>query len=78
MEVLLLKIHAGVYKNGKLRIVHDLQPLNQVTIRDATQPLNLDNFIEPFAGSQCYTIFNLFWGFNARKMNLQSRDMTAF
>jgi hypothetical protein len=67
-----------VKKNGKLRIVHDLQPLNQVTIRDAAQPLNLDNFIEPFAGSQCYTVFNLFWGFDARKMDLQSQDMTAF
>ncbi|KIJ09708.1 hypothetical protein PAXINDRAFT_87096, partial [Paxillus involutus ATCC 200175] len=48
MDVLKLKIKAGVYepsqssyrskwfcvvkKNGKLRIVHDLQPLNQVTI----------------------------------------------
>ncbi|KIJ08013.1 hypothetical protein PAXINDRAFT_89504 [Paxillus involutus ATCC 200175] len=61
-----------VKKNGKLHIVHDLQPLNQVTIRDAAQPLNLDNFIEPFAGSQCYTKFNLFWEFDARKMDLQS------
>ena len=51
MDVLRLKIEAGVYeqsqsfyrsrgfvvlkKNGKLRIVHELQPLNKVTIRDA-------------------------------------------
>ncbi|KIJ17286.1 hypothetical protein PAXINDRAFT_62882, partial [Paxillus involutus ATCC 200175] len=76
MDVLKLKIKAGVYeasqssyhskwfgvvkKNGKLRIVHDLQPLNQVTIQDAGQPLNLDNFVEPFSGSQCYTVFDLF------------------
>jgi hypothetical protein len=94
MDVLKLKIKAGVYeasqssyrskwfcvvkKNGKLRIVHDLQPLNQVTIRDAGQPPNLDNFVKPFSGSQCYTVFDLFWGFDARKMHTSSRDMTAF
>lgn len=60
------KIAAGVYepsqssyrsrwfcvmkKSGKLRIVHDLQPLNRVTIRDAGLPPQLDDFVEPFAG----------------------------
>jgi hypothetical protein len=63
IEVLKLKIDAGVYeasqsayrsrwfcvikKNGKLRIVHDLQPLNKVTIRDAGLPPILDDFVEP-------------------------------
>ena len=37
-------------KSGKLRIVHDLQPLNAVTIRDAGLPLIIDDFVEPFAG----------------------------
>ena len=88
------KIAAGVYepsqssyrsrwfcvlkKNGKLRIVHDLQPLNKVTIRDAGLPPNLDNFVEPFAGRQCYTVFDLYWGFDARKVDPKSRDITAF
>ena len=88
------KIAAGVYepsqssyrsrwfcvlkKNGKLRIVHDLQPLNKVTIRDAGLPPNLDNFMEPFAGRQCYTVFDLYWGFDARKVDPKSRDITAF
>ena len=65
-------------KNGKLRIVHDLQPLNAVTIRDAGLPPILDSFVEPFAGRQCYTAFDLHWGFDARKIHTQSRDMTAF
>ena len=88
------KIAAGVYepsqssyrsrwfcvlkKSGKLRIVHDLQPLNKVTIREAGLPPNLDDFVEPFAGRQCYTVFDLYWGFDARKVHPESRDMTAF
>lgn len=88
------KISAGVYeqsqssyrsrwfcvlkKNGKLRIVHDLQPLNAVTIRDAGLPPILDSFVEPFAGRQCYTAFDLHWGFDARKIHPTSRDLTAF
>ena len=94
IEVLKDKMAAGVYeasqssyrsrwfcvlkKNGKLRIVHDLQPLNKVSIRDAGLPPILDDFVEPFAGRQCYTVFDLFWGFDARKVHPASRDLTAF
>ena len=94
MELLREKIVAGVYepsqssyrskwfcvlkKSGKLRIVHDLQPLNQVTIRETGLPPNLDSFVEPFAGRQCYTVFDLYWGFDARKVHPKSRDITAF
>jgi hypothetical protein len=94
MELLKEKIDAGVYeacqssyrsrwfcvpkKSGKLRIVHDLQALNGVTIRDAGLPPILDDFVEPFAGRQCYTVFDLFWGFDGRKIHPKSRDMTAF
>jgi hypothetical protein len=94
MDVLKRKIDAGVYepsqssyrsrwfcvskKDGKLRIVHDLQPLNAITIRDAGLPPILDEFVEPFAGRQCYTVFDLLWGFDARKVHPTSRDLTAF
>lgn len=67
-----------VKKNGKLRIVHDLQVLNSVTIRDAGLPPVMDDFVEPFAGRQCYTVFDLFWGFDARKVEPSSRDLTSF
>lgn len=88
------KIKAGVYersqasyrspwfcvkkKNGKIRIVHDLQPLNKVTLRDAGLPPIIDDFVEPFGGAQCYTVFDLFWGFDARKVAPESRDLTTF
>ena len=65
-------------KNGKLRIVHALQPLNRVTIRETVLPPNLDDFVEPFAGHQCYSVFDLYWGFDARKVHPTSRDLTAF
>jgi transposase InsO family protein len=94
MEVLKKKIEGNVYepsqssyrsrwfcilkKDGKLRIVHDLQPLNAITIRDAGLPPILDEFVEPFAGRQCYTVFDLLWGFDARKVHPSSRDLTAF
>ena len=80
LEVLKLKIAADVYeysqssycsqwfvvlkKNGKLYIVHDLQPLNQVTIRDTGMLPVLDDFVEGFAGQECCTVFDLFWGFD--------------
>jgi len=94
IELLKEKISAGVYepsqssyrarwfcipkKSGKLRIVHDLQPLNKVTIKDAGLPPIIDDFVEPFAGHQCYTVFDLFWGFDGRKIHPKSRDLTAF
>ena len=94
VDLLKEKVEAGVYepsqssyrsrwfcvlkKNGKLRIVHDLQPLNGVTIRDAGLPPILDAFVEPFAGRQCYSAFDLHWGFDARKIHPTSRDLTAF
>jgi hypothetical protein len=94
IKVLKLKMAAGVYeqsqssyrsrwfvvlkKSGKLRIVHDLQPLNGVTIRDAGMLPIVDDFVEGFAGRQCYTVFDLFWGFDARKIHPKSRDFTAF
>ena len=67
-----------VKKNGKLRIVHDLQPLNQVSIHESAVPQNLDQFVDKFVGGKCFTVFDLFWGFNACKMDDGSRDMTAF
>ena len=94
IELLKHKMNAGVYehcqsayrskwfcvlkKSGKLRIVHDLQALNAVSIRDAGGPPILDEFVEPFSGRQCYTVFDLFWGFDARRVHPDSRDLTAF
>jgi len=57
---------------------NDLQPLNKVTIRDTGLPPIIESFVEPFAGRQCYTVFDLHWGFDARKVHPESRDLSAF
>ena len=88
------KIEAGVYektqssyrsrwfcvkkKNGELRMVHDLQKLNQVTIRDTGVPPILDEFVEAYAGRSIYSVLDMYWGFYARILDPRSRDMTAF
>ena len=41
-------------KTGDLRIVHGLQKLNKVTMRDAGVPPILDEFVEAYAGRSVY------------------------
>jgi hypothetical protein len=66
-------------KDGKsLRIVHDLQPLNAVTIKDAGLPPIADHFIEGFAGRSCYSLFDLYVGYDHRELHEASRDLTTF
>jgi len=65
-------------KNGELRIVHDLQKLNGVSIRDSGVPPILEEFVEAYAGRSIYTVLDMYWGFHARMLDQDSRDMTAF
>ena len=88
------KVKAGVYeptttayrskwfcvkkKDGGLRIVHDLQNLNGVTIRDSAVPPIVEEFVEAYAGRSVYTVLDMYWGFHARMIDARCRDMTAF
>src|SRR5258708_8525445 len=45
-------------KGGDLRVVHDLQPLNAVTVRDATLPPPIHNMIYIFSAQPIYGLFN--------------------
>ena len=66
-------------KDGaSLRLVHDLQPLNQVTIRDSAVPPILETYAESFGGCACYGIFDLFVGYDQRGLDIRSRDLTTF
>ena len=94
IKVLKDKIKAGVYestqtvyrskwfpvkkKEGGLRLVHDLQKLNGVTIRDAAVPPILEEFVEEYAGRSIYTVLDMFGGFHARVLDPRCRDLTAF
>ncbi|KAF8257518.1 hypothetical protein EI94DRAFT_1537611, partial [Lactarius quietus] len=60
-------------KNGSLRLVHDLQPLNAITgfciplsfsIRNSGVPPLADQLIEAMAGRACYSMLDLFVGYN--------------
>jgi len=65
-------------KNGSLRIVHDLQPLNAVTIRNAAVPPFVDQFIESMAARACYSMLDLFVSYDHRTLAKSSCDLTSF
>ncbi len=66
-------------KDGhSLRIVHDLQPLNAITIRNSGVPPFIEQLAETFGGRACYGVFDLFVAFDQRLLATQSRDFTTF
>lgn len=66
-------------KDGvSLRIVHDLQPLNAISIKDAGCPPIVEVYAESFGGATIYGMFDLFVGFDHRILDVPSRDYTTF
>ena len=65
-------------KNGSIRIVHDLQPLNAVTIKDAATLPYVEHFAEQSTTRSIYTMMDLFVGYDHRALAEQSRDLTTF
>lgn len=66
-------------KDGKsLRLVHDLQPLNAVAIRDAGVPPFVEQVAESYAGRACYSMYDLYVAFDQRSLDARSRDLTTF
>ena len=65
-------------KNGSIRIVHNLQPLNAVTIKDAATLPYVELFAEQSAGQAIYTMMDLFVGFDHRALAEESCDLTTF
>ena len=64
--------------NGKLRIVHDLQPLNKVTIKDSGIPPATEEFFESFARRACYGLGDIMGGYDKRSLHPISRPLTTF
>lgn len=64
-------------KNG-IRIVHDVQELNKVTIRDAALPPRVDDFAEGHVGHVIYGLADLFSGYDNRVLAVSSRPLTTF
>ncbi|SJL18848.1 uncharacterized protein ARMOST_22450 [Armillaria ostoyae] len=66
-------------KDGKsLRIVHSLEPLNEVTIAHSGLPPTTDPLAEHFAGRACGATLDLFVGYDERLLAESSRDLTTF
>ncbi len=66
-------------KDGKsLRIVHSLEPLNEVTIAHSGLPPATDPLAEHFAGRACGATLDLFVGYDERLLAESSRDFTTF
>ena len=64
-------------KNGTLRFIQDLQPVNKVTIRNTGVGPSIDEFAEAFAGRSIYSIGDLYSGYDQFQLAVESRDITT-
>jgi hypothetical protein len=67
-----------VLKKLGLRIVHDVQELNKVTVRDSALPPRVDDFAEGLVGRVIYGLADLFSGYDGRVLAVVSRPLTTF
>ena len=65
-------------KNGSICIVHDLQPLNAVTIKDVATLPYVEHFTEQSARCLIYTMMDLFIGYDHHALADESCDLTTF
>ena len=65
-------------KNGSIHIVHDLQPLNAVTIKDVTTLSYVKHFTEQSAGHSIYTMMDLFVSYDHHALADESHNLTTF
>ena len=61
-----------------LRLVHSLEPLNEVTIAHSGIPPATETLAAQFAGRSCGGIFDLYVGYDERILAESSRDLTTF
>ena len=61
-----------------LRLVHSLEPLNEVTIAHSGIPPATEALAAQFAGRSCGGMFDLYVGYDERILAESSRDLTTF
>jgi hypothetical protein len=64
-------------KNGTLRFIQDLQPVNKVTIRNAGIGPTIDEFAEAFAGRSIYSVSDLYSGYDQFQLAEESKHLTT-
>ena len=68
-----------IKKDGKsLRIVHSLEPLNEVTIAHSGVPPATETLAAQFAGRAYGGMFDLYVGYDEKTLVESSRDLTTF
>ncbi|HZZ17678.1 MAG TPA: hypothetical protein VFE08_17165, partial [Candidatus Sulfotelmatobacter sp.] len=71
------RVFAVKKPKGGWRVVHDLQPLNEVSVQDAMLPPNVSDFAESFIGYSVYGTMDLHSGYHHRVIHEDSRPLTA-
>jgi hypothetical protein len=71
------RVFAVQKPKGGYRVVHDLQPLNEVSIQDSLLPPNVTEFAESFMGHAIYGTMDLYSGYHHRTVHVDSRPLTA-
>ncbi|KAL3692893.1 hypothetical protein R1sor_006544 [Riccia sorocarpa] len=64
-------------KNGSLRFIQDMQPVNGVTIRNVGVGPIVDEYAEAFAGRAIYSMGDLYSGYDQFQLAEGSRDITT-
>ncbi|MBW0561902.1 hypothetical protein O181_101617 [Austropuccinia psidii MF-1] len=64
--------------NEKIRIVHDLQDLNKVTIKEAGFPQNVDEFVRSFSGRECYGLGDIMREYDERELDITTTPLKTF
>jgi len=64
-------------KSSALCLIHDLQPLNAITIRNSGITPIADQVIEAMAGWVCYSMLDLFVGYDHRTLDVALQDLTT-
>jgi hypothetical protein len=65
-------------KDRKYRLVNYAAELNRHIIRNANMPLNINTFLEKFAGCAVISLIDFFSDYDHVKLDSKYRDMTIF
>lgn len=73
-----LKWFCVAKKNGSVHIIHNLQPLNTITVKYTASLPYVEHFAEQCADHSIYILMDLFIGFDYHSLAKESCDLTTF
>jgi hypothetical protein len=62
---------------GDIHIVHDLQPLNAVSVKDSGLLPNINEFADSFVGHSVYIVTDLYAGYDGCHLAEESQELTT-